>query len=77
MNKLSKKTTIYFEPHVYQDLKTRETNSYHSISDIVNKAVNIELKEYQEDFRSFDERADEPIISHEDLLASLKAHGKL
>jgi hypothetical protein len=47
------------------------------VSDIVNDAVRLALREDQEDLAAFDDRVAEPVISYEALLKDLKAHGKL
>ena len=48
-----------------------------SVSEVVNEAVRIALLEDQEDLSAFEERANEPTLSYEDLLEDLKSHGKL
>ena len=48
-----------------------------SISEVVNDAVRVALREDQEDLATFEERANEPTISYEDFLKDLKSHGKL
>jgi hypothetical protein len=48
-----------------------------SISEVVNEAVRISLREDQEDLSAFEERANEPILSYEELLKDLELHGKL
>ena len=47
------------------------------MSDLVNDAVRMALREDQEDLAAFDERAHEPTMSYEALLKDLKAHGKI
>jgi len=47
------------------------------MSDLVNDAVRMALREDQEDLAAFDERAGEPTISFEELLKDLRAHGKI
>jgi hypothetical protein len=47
------------------------------MSDLVNDAVRMALREDQEDLTAFDERAEEPTISYEELLKDLRAHGKI
>jgi hypothetical protein len=47
------------------------------MSDLVNDAVRMALREDQEDLTAFDERAKEPTISYEELLKDLRAHGKI
>jgi hypothetical protein len=47
------------------------------VSEVVNEAVRIALREDQEDLSVFEERVNEPTISYEELLQDLKSHGKL
>ncbi len=47
------------------------------MSDIVNDAVRLALREDQDDLAAFADRVAEPVISYEALLEDLKAHGKL
>ena len=47
------------------------------MSDLVNDAVRMALREDQEDLSAFDERAEEPTMLYEELLKDLRAHGKI
>ncbi len=47
------------------------------MSYIVNEAVRLILQEDEMDLSAFSERAHEPVLSYEALLADLKEHGKL
>ena len=77
MSNLSKRSTIYFEPSIHQALKLKAAVSDLSISDIVDEAVRLLMREDQEDLSAFTERANEPEISYEALLDDLKKHGKI
>jgi len=46
-----------------------------SVSDLINSAVKKSLSEDAEDLAAFDERADEPLLSFEEMLKELKANG--
>ena len=48
-----------------------------SVSEVVNEAVRIALREDQEDLMAFEQRANEPTLSYEKLLKNLESHGKL
>jgi hypothetical protein len=43
----------------------------------VNEAVRQALQEDQEDLAAFEERANEPTLSYEQLLKDLRKHGKI
>jgi hypothetical protein len=47
------------------------------MSELVNDAVRESLREDQEDLQAFADRAREPVMTYEALLADLKAHGKI
>lgn len=73
----SKRATVYFEPSLHQAVRLKAAQTDRSISDIVNDAVRMALREDQEDLQAFEDRVAEPDMSYEALLKDLKAHGKL
>jgi hypothetical protein len=73
----AKRSTIYFEPDLHQALKLKAASTNRSVSDIVNEAVRLTLKEDQEDLAAFGDRVAEPTISYEALLEDLKRHGRI
>jgi plasmid stability protein len=77
MSELSKRSTIYFEPELHRALRVKAASTHRSVSEIVNDALRLALREDQEDLAVFDERAAEPILTYEELLNDLRAHGKL
>ncbi len=77
MSELSKRSTVYFEADVHQALKVKAATTHQSVSELVNEAVRLALKEDQEDLNSFVQRANEATLSYEDLLEDLKSHSKL
>jgi plasmid stability protein len=77
MSELSKRSTVYFEADVHQALRIKAASVHQSVSEIVNEAVRLALREDQEDLSAFTQRVDEPTLSYEALLDDLKAHGKL
>ena len=77
MDAATKRSTVYFEPELHLALRLKAAYAQRSLSDLVNEAVRLSLREDQEDLAAFDERAAEPVLTYEDLLADLKAHGKL
>ena len=76
MTALFEKTTIYFDPAIYEALRTKAGSSQLSISEIVNEAVGVRLADDQADLSAFSERAEEPEISYKALLKDLKAQSK-
>jgi len=77
MGDLSKRSTVYFEPEIHHALRMKAANTHQSISEVVNEAVRLALREDQEDLSAFEERAAEPTLSYEALLKDLKLHGKI
>jgi plasmid stability protein len=77
MSELSKRSTVYFEEDVHQALRVKAATTHQSVSEVVNDAVRLALREDQEDLSSFTQRADEVTLSYDELLEDLKSHGKL
>lgn len=77
MSDLSRKTTVYFEPHIHQALRLKAANSQQSLSEVVDEAVRLLFLEDQEDLSSFEARGAERTLSYEDLLEDLKANDRL
>ena len=77
MSTLSKRSTVYFEPEIHRALKIRAASSHVSVSELVDEAVRLLMREDQEDLTALSERSQESEISYEDLLNDLKQHGKI
>ncbi len=77
MTELSKKSTVYFEPDIHHALRMKAATTHQSVSEVVNEAVRLSLREDQEDLNTFEQRSTETTLSYEELLEDLKAHGKL
>lgn len=77
MKQRSKRVTIYLEPELHRALRLKALVTNRSASELVNEALRELLREDQEDLAAFAERASEPVLSYEELLNDLKAHGKL
>jgi Arc/MetJ-type ribon-helix-helix transcriptional regulator len=48
-----------------------------SVSELVNQAVREALSEDAEDLAAFEERADEPLISYDEMIKRLKKDGRI
>ncbi len=77
MSDLSKRSTVYFEPKIHQALKLRAASAQLSISELVDEAVRLLMKEDQEDLAAHRGRENEKEMSYEALLNDLKKHGKI
>ncbi|HPA47740.1 MAG TPA: CopG family transcriptional regulator [bacterium] len=77
MNTPTKRSTIYFDPAIHHALRLKSVHAGKTVSELVNDAVRLALCEDEEDLAAFRERAHEPVMTFEELLKDLKAHGKL
>lgn len=77
MSDLSKRSTIYFDPAIHRALRVRAASTQVSLSQLVDEAVKLLMREDQEDLAAVAQRAAEPEMTYEALLADLKQHGKL
>ena len=73
----AKRATVYLDPALHKALKLKAVETSRSISDLVNAAVREALAEDAEDFAAFDERADEPLISYDEMVKGLKKDGRI
>ncbi len=73
----AKRATVYFEADLHRAIRLKAAHTHRSISEIVNDAVRMALREDEEDLAAFEDRVAEPTMSYEALLKDLKAHGKL
>lgn len=72
-----KRATIYFDPDLFKALRMKAAATEISISGLVNEAVRKNLLEDSLDLQAFEERADEPLVSFEEVLKKLQGDGKL
>ncbi|WP_438862647.1 ribbon-helix-helix domain-containing protein [Neptunicella sp.] len=77
MSTLSKRSTVYFEPAIHNALKLKAAASDSSVSELIDEAVRLMMREDQEDLAAIRQRVDEPEISYETLINSLQADGKI
>lgn len=77
MSEPAKRSTVYFSPELHRALRIKAADTQRTVSDLVNDAVRMALREDQEDLAAFVERQAEPVMTYEELLSDLKAHGKI
>ena len=77
MSELSIRSTVYFEANIHQALRVKAATTHQSVSELVNEAVRLTLREDQEDLQAFAQRDDEATMSYEELLEDLKINGKI
>ena len=73
----SKRSTVYFDQDLHRALRLKAVSTNRTLSEIVNEAVRIVLREDQEDLAALADRVAEPTITYEELLDDLKKHGKI
>jgi plasmid stability protein len=71
------RSTVYLEPDLHQALRLKSAQSRRSMSDIVNEALRLALREDEEDLAAVRGRAREKPLDYEAFLAKLKADGTL
>ena len=74
---LSKRVTVYLDPQLHKVLKLKAAETSVSISQIIDEALRKEIAEDEKDLKVFQDRAKEPTVSYEKLLAELKRDGKI
>jgi len=75
--KAAKRTTIYLDSSVHQALRMKAAQTSHTVSDLVNDAVRLSLREDAIDLQAIKDRAHEPALSYETVLRNLKRDGLL
>jgi len=73
----TKRATVYFDPTLHKALRLKAVETSRSVSDLVNEAVREALSEDAEDLLAFEERADEAVISYEEMIKRLKKDGRI
>lgn len=77
MDTETKRATIYLDQALHKALRMKAAETSRSMSDIVNQAIRQALAEDAEDLAVFEERANEPLISFENMLKELKKDGRI
>ena len=72
-----KRATVYFEEDLHLALKLKSAETSESVSDLVNEAVRLALREDAEDLAAFKERENEQVMDFEKFVSTLKADEKL
>jgi len=77
MKNRSKRATVYFDQDVHRALRHKSAATEKTISNLVNDAVRLSLKEDAEDIAAFEKRRKEPNLTFEAVLKDLERRGKL
>ena len=73
----TKRATIYFDPNLHRALRLKAVETSRSVSELVNEAVREALSDDAEDLLALEERADETLISYEEMVKRLKKDGRI
>lgn len=73
----TKRATIYFDSEIHRALRLKAATADRSMSDLVNEAVGLALREDAEDLEMFRERRNDEILSFEDVVTDLKNRGRI
>jgi hypothetical protein len=73
----AKRATIYLDPVVHKALKLKSVETSRSVSDLVNEAVREALAEDAEDLAAFEQRANDPLLSYDEMVKRLKKDGRI
>lgn len=73
----TKRATIYFDPSLHKALRLKAVETSRSVSALVNEAVREALSDDAEDLLAFEERANESLISYEEMVKRLKKDGRI
>jgi len=77
MATLSKRSTIYLDPTLHHALRLKALETSCSMSKIINEALREALAEDANDLSAFEERADEPLVSYEQMVKKLRQDGRI
>ena len=72
-----KRATVYFDAAIHRALRLKAAATDQSISEMVNKAVQLALAEDAEDLAAFEERAGEKNLDFEVVVRGLRRRGKI
>lgn len=73
----SKRATVYFDPEIHRALRLKAAATERSISELVNEAVELTLREDAEDLEAYEERRNEPVLSFDEVVKGLKRRGRI
>jgi post-segregation antitoxin (ccd killing protein) len=77
MTASTKRSTVYLDSTLHKALRLKSLETSRSMSDLINEAIRESMAEDAEDLAAFDERADEPLISYEEMVKRLKKDGRI
>ncbi|OGN90349.1 MAG: CopG family transcriptional regulator [Chloroflexi bacterium RBG_13_46_14] len=73
----TKRTTIYLDPALHKALRLKAIAASKSVSELINEAIREAFEEDYDDITAFEERVNEPLVSYDAMIKSLKKDGKI
>ena len=73
----TKRSTVYLDPMLHKALRLKSLETSRSMSELINEAVREFIAEDAEDLAAFEERADEPLISYDEMVKRLRKDGRI
>jgi hypothetical protein len=77
MSELTKRSTVYLDETLHKVLRLKALETSRSMSELINEAIRESISEDADDLAAFDERADEPLISYDEMVKRLKKDGRI
>ena len=77
MTASTKRSTVYLDSTLHKALRLKSLETSRSMSDLINEAIRESIAEDAEDLAVFDARADEPLISYDEMVKRLKKDGRI
>ncbi len=74
---MAKRATVYLDPRIHRAIKLKAVQTDSTVSDLVNEALRLSLKEDAIDLQAIQNRAHESARPFEDVLRDLKRDGLL
>ena len=71
------KATLYLDDTVHQALRMKAAETRQSMSDLVNEALKVSLREDLEDISDWKKRRNEKTYGYEEFLSQLEADGAI
>jgi hypothetical protein len=72
-----KRSTVYLDTTLHKALRIKALETSSSMSELINEAIRASIAEDAEDLAAFDERADEPLTSYDEMVKRLKKDGRI
>ena len=67
-----KRSTVYLEPELHRALKIQAAETESNVSELINNAIKEALLEDRDDLAAFKDRAQDELVTFEEVLNDLK-----